>query len=64
MYKLYRVSLNIRSLPKWALLLLLLLLLLLYDMDISCHSPLLPSTSLVIIIIILWHGRYMLNNYI
>jgi len=38
------------------LLLLLLLLLLLYEMDISCHRPFLPGTSLepaVIIIIII-----------
>ena len=28
------------------LLLLLLLLLLLYDMDVSCHRPFLPGTSL------------------
>ena len=35
MYKLYRVSLNIRS-----------LLLLLYDMDFTCHRTFLPGTSL------------------
>jgi len=35
-----------KSCQKIWLLLLLLLLLLLYDMDISCHRPFLPGTSL------------------
>ena len=37
---------HITRLKMLVLLLLLLLLLLLYDMDVSCHRPFLPGTSL------------------